>query len=506
MADTNLNLTPGLARLGLAADYIAVECPAAPWRAPVSRHWNDAAGDTIRFAVLLLADVAAVILAATAAVFGTHLASYLGLEPRSLAIGSDKLATAASDFGFVAIGAVAYLISQGRYRARQPLWSEMRQAVMVGCGALFVSCLEQFAVRGHASRQLLIGTWLLFPAFATLLRLAAKTGLNKAGLWQMNVVVLGEPSALRYASARLSANPLLGYRIVNALTPQQLGLGSVGNRYRRLLEAHGARHLILAIDFGSLAGRQLVEEVVRERVPFSLIFQAHGIPVSGYEPVSFFSDSTILLSHRNNLNSSLAKCVKAAFDIALSVPLLLLLAVPMLLIALLIRLDGGPALFSHARIGARGRVFRCLKFRTMVPDAETVLTDLLVRDAQARSEWTTSRKLACDPRVTRVGRFLRATSLDELPQLINIVRLDMSLVGPRPIVHAEVARYGEDFVYYCETRPGLTGLWQVSGRSDTTYERRVELDRWYVHNWTLWHDIAILLKTVPAVIFQHGAR
>ena len=130
---------------------------------------------------------------------------------------------------------------------------------------------------------------------------------------------------------------------------------------------------------------------------------------------------------------------------------------------------------------------------------------MLANEPAAREEWFATQKLRNDPRVTPIGRILRKTSLDELPQLLNIMRGEMSLVGPRPIVDAEVARYGQEISFYYETRPGITGLWQVSGRSNTSYDHRVSLDVWYVRNWTLWHDLAILLKTIPAVLKKDGA-
>jgi lipopolysaccharide/colanic/teichoic acid biosynthesis glycosyltransferase len=177
-----------------------------------------------------------------------------------------------------------------------------------------------------------------------------------------------------------------------------------------------------------------------------------------------------------------------------------------LTLALLVRRDGGPVFFRQSRVGAGGRMFRCIKFRTMHVDAEKQLKRVLVTDPAAAEEWAASQKLSNDPRVTKIGRFLRRSSLDEMPQLFNVLRAEMSLVGPRPIVPAEIERYGGDIEYYYEARPGLTGLWQVSGRSDASYASRVKLDVWYVRNWTLWHDIAILFKTIPAVFLQRGAR
>jgi undecaprenyl-phosphate galactose phosphotransferase len=163
-------------------------------------------------------------------------------------------------------------------------------------------------------------------------------------------------------------------------------------------------------------------------------------------------------------------------------------------------------LFAHRRIGAGGRHFYCLKFRTMVVNADQVLQQILATDPERAAEWRATHKLRDDPRVTRLGKLLRQMSLDEVPQLLNVIRLEMSLVGPRPIVDSEIAHYGEDIAHYYALRPGLTGLWQVSGRSDTSYARRVRLDVWYVNNWTIWHDLAVLLKTIPAVLRREGAR
>ena len=201
----------------------------------------------------------------------------------------------------------------------------------------------------------------------------------------------------------------------------------------------------------------------------------------------------------------LPRIAKRALDIVAGVLMLIGLAPLMLALAVLIRRDGQPALFRHRRIGASGQVFECLKFRSMIANADAVLADLLARSPEAKAEWDATQKLRKDPRITPVGRLLRKTSLDELPQLINVVLGDMSLVGPRPIVASEVRFYGDKIAYYQAVRPGVTGLWQVSGRSDTTYDRRVQLDVWYVRNRSLWLDIAILFRTLPAVLSRRGA-
>ncbi|GAB1436207.1 hypothetical protein MASR2M32_24520 [Sphaerotilus sulfidivorans] len=187
--------------------------------------------------------------------------------------------------------------------------------------------------------------------------------------------------------------------------------------------------------------------------------------------------------------------------------LLLLFAPLMAVIALLVwRRDGAPVLFGHYRIGQHGRPFRCLKFRSMYLDSEAMLRELLERDPAARAEWERDHKLSDDPRITPIGHFLRRTSLDELPQLLNVLRGEMSLVGPRPITLAELPRYGQVRWHYLSVRPGMTGLWQVSGRNDTTYDERVELDREFVEQHSLRLRLSILLRTLRVVIRGSGAR
>jgi lipopolysaccharide/colanic/teichoic acid biosynthesis glycosyltransferase len=192
----------------------------------------------------------------------------------------------------------------------------------------------------------------------------------------------------------------------------------------------------------------------------------------------------------------------------LSAIVLLVLSAPLLLlVALLVWLeDRGPVVFAHYRIGRNGRPFRCYKFRTMVCNADMVLRELLARDESLREEWERDQKLEHDPRITRIGNFLRRTSLDELPQLYNIFRGEMAFVGPRPIVVQELNRYGPWKRHYLSVPPGLTGLWQVSGRNDVSYDQRVALDRDYVeqHSWLL--DALIVARTFKVIALRHGAR
>lgn len=192
---------------------------------------------------------------------------------------------------------------------------------------------------------------------------------------------------------------------------------------------------------------------------------------------------------------------KRIVDLAIAVTALVMAAPVMILVALLVRMTmGGPTVFSHARVGFGGKPFNCYKFRSMVPNSDEVLKAYIEANPEARLEWEQTHKIRNDPRVTRLGRMLRKSSLDELPQLFNVIRGDMSCVGPRPVVKDELRQYGDHLGEYLRGRPGLTGLWQVSGRSSVDYASRVALDSHYVRNWSIWLDFAILFRTVFAVM------
>jgi lipopolysaccharide/colanic/teichoic acid biosynthesis glycosyltransferase len=205
-------------------------------------------------------------------------------------------------------------------------------------------------------------------------------------------------------------------------------------------------------------------------------------------------------------NLSLDEPITEAMNLLVALVALLFLAPVMIAVAAAVFCqDGGPVLFAHRRIGRDGRHFYCLKFRTMAVDAERRLAELLATDPRARAEWERDHKLRNDPRVTRLGAFLRKSSLDELPQLFNVLRGEMGLVGPRPIVDAEVPKYGRRFAKYCAVKPGITGLWQVSGRTDLSYNTRVAMDCLYAKHRSLLFDAWLLVLTVPAVLVRRGS-
>jgi len=209
---------------------------------------------------------------------------------------------------------------------------------------------------------------------------------------------------------------------------------------------------------------------------------------------------------RRNLLSPVNMLLKRFMDIALAILLMILFTPLFLLTALLIRLDSpGPIFFKQERIGRKGGRILIHKFRSMQVGADQILAAFLETNPEARAEWEQTQKLRNDPRITRVGKWIRKFSIDEFPQLLNILKGDMSLVGPRPIVDNEIPRYQDNFDVYSTMRPGVTGMWQVSGRNHTTYDERVMYDVYYIRNWSVWLDIYILLRTIWVVISRDGA-
>lgn len=220
---------------------------------------------------------------------------------------------------------------------------------------------------------------------------------------------------------------------------------------------------------------------------------------------SFLSESRPIVRSANRLWTCPDPLIGLLHQAAAALALLLLSPLMLVVAWRIWQVDGAPVLFGHFRVGRDGRMFKCLKFRSMRRDAEQRLAQLLSENPTLRAAWERDQKLPDDPRVTPIGHFLRRTSLDELPQLINVLRGEMRLVGPRPVTRPELMRYGATRWHYVTVAPGITGLWQVSGRNNTSYAERVALDRRYVESAGLLLDLKILLRTVHVVVTGHGA-
>lgn len=461
---------------------------------------------TMRLIALFSADVSSLILAAAVA-FMANVAVELQPLERSLCQIADQ------GFNWHGWGTllvvsllVIYFAVRGHYTSRVPVWTELRDLLIgVAVGFLCDSYIRVVIYGMPVGIESVI-RWTILAPCLLLVRNIARTVLDELGVWRMRVLIIGDETAAIPTQDAFLSEPRLGYEVVASISLRDAAAAHIHGRGARLLEQHGAEFAVIAIG-GDVCGEaaRIAEDLSRERVPFALVPAVDGLPVSAFSSHYFFTHDVMLLVYGNNLARPISRFIKTLFDQFVAFLLLLALSPLFLALAFLIRTDGGPVLFGHRRLGENGRHFLCLKFRSMVVNADAVLQEVLETDTRARVEWEATHKLHNDPRITPLGRILRKTSIDELPQLLNVLRGEMSLVGPRPIIDAEVPRYGLDISYYFEAKPGITGLWQVSGRSNTTYDHRVRLDVWYVRNWSLWHDIAILLKTLPAVFKKEGA-
>ncbi len=417
------------------------------------------------------------------------------------------------------------------YARRRPFWDELREIFRVLAVMFMVSGAAAFVAGLETGRGSHLIVWALNFLLIPLGRAGARQLLDDLGLWQRPAVIVGTGENARDAYLAINSERGMGYHILGFIkvgpndepAPSTGGSGqsegeslTIGaetfpifaptTSLESLLAMLGTPQIILALDsLTDTENQTLVQRLLAVHRNIHIVPSLRGLPLFGTQISHFFSHEVLFLTVRNNLSRRGPIWIKRLFDLVATSLLLVLLSPLFLVLSLLIRRSGGTAFYGHTRVGRDGKPFKCIKFRSMRPDADKVLKDLLENDPAARAEWDQDFKLKNDPRITPVGHFLRRTSLDELPQLINVVKGEMSLVGPRPIVTDELERYGDYVSLYLQVLPGVTGLWQVSGRNDTSYAERVSLDAWYVQNWSLWYDIAILFKTVGVVFNKRGA-
>jgi Undecaprenyl-phosphate galactose phosphotransferase WbaP len=378
---------------------------------------------------------------------------------------------------------------------------------------LFATLLFLFKEGGTYSRVVFLVSWMLALVLIPLARTVIRRWFGTSFWWGYPVAVFGSGEAARKVVMALQRQPELGLHPVVIFQederdhPAIPGVPIRGDFHCAPLYAKrlGLSHAIIAVP--GIVGPQLVRLLESHANVFRRVYVAPGLDeVSSFGIETRDICNSVTLELRRSLLDPVNQFAKRITDQSLSLLLGVFLLPLMLAVILIIRLESpGNALFFHRRIGFGGRQFRMWKFRTMRKDGNLMLEEYLRNHPEEQAEWLEKRKLRNDPRVTRVGRILRKTSLDELPQLWNVLRGDMSLVGPRPIVADEAVKYAEWFDHYCRVVPGLTGLWQVSGRSDTNYKERVDLDSYYVRNWSPWFDIYLLARTVRVVLKGEGA-
>lgn len=399
------------------------------------------------------------------------------------------------------------------YSYRKPFWFELKETMRtIAIFALFDLALVAFS-KWQFSRYIWVFCWTFALIMIPFFRAMTKHMLNRLGIWKKKTIILGAGKNGVEAYFALQSEEMLGFEVVafydDESTEATLQGLPVLNDPDVIWEIKktGDIHFIVAFEMESSDKtmqwlRMLSKKHCRS---ITVIPSLRGLPLYNTDMSLIFSHEVMLLRIHNNLAKRTSRFQKRAFDIVCSA-LIILVSSPLLAyLWYKVSRDGGPAIYGHQRVGRNGKLFPCYKFRSMVMNSQEVLEKLLDTDPEARAEWDRDFKLKNDPRITRVGRFIRRTSLDELPQLFNVLKGEMSLVGPRPIISEELVRYDDDVDYYLMAKPGMTGLWQVSGRNDVDYDTRVYFDSWYVKNWSLWNDIAILFKTVKVVLHRDGA-
>ena len=393
---------------------------------------------------------------------------------------------------------LSYLGARGHYTSRVPSWTQLGDVVIATTVALACDIFLTVAVydRPVATEGML--RWIAFCPCLLLLRAAARRVLHLSGMWTLRTLIVAVPADMEAAEAALTSDPALGYRLAGSVTPGHAASLS-DEELLGLLVQRGADFVVITAGTDeSQAEHAALDSLRRIGIPIALVPGLRGLPVTGFRQHYFLGHDIVMLVGSSNLARPISRIVEgglrpdrrhhpAGSARALAVG------------------AGGvdpcrrrAALYRHRRIGAGGRMFDCIKFRSMVVDADSVLRRLLAERS------CSGGRMGGDPEAAQMTRGSPGSGASCAPRAsMNCrscsmcVRGEMSLVGPRPIVRAEVARYGSDIEHYYAAKPGLTGLWQVSGRSDMSYARRVQLDVWYVRNWSLWHDIAILFKTDP---------
>lgn len=428
-------------------------------------------------------------------------------------------------FGWLLLVPLIFFGVEGLYTRRRSQWNEIGHLIKA-IGMSLIAMLAALALTQKSlfvSRATILLTGMSLFVLLPIVRYWTKRILGALGPWKKRILILGATDMAVLAMRGLAADTFLGYEVAGVVddNPQQMGplfasckgtqANIIGNlsAARELMQATNSRDVLIAMP--SLQHEKLLA-LVHELQPccdnIYVVPELWGLPMMNLQVDGFLRERVMMLKLSNNLAKPWNNWLKRGIDLLLGTALGLFLLPLCIILAFLVKLESvGPALFIQERLGYRGRNFLCVKFRTMRVDGDELLARYLTANPQARDEWQKYAKLReHDPRLTRIGGFLRRWSLDELPQLYNVLKGEMSLVGPRPYLPHELERIGIDLSTILSARPGMTGFWQVSGRNQITLEDRVKLEAWYVRNWTTWLDCIVFAKTFRVVLYpENGA-
>jgi len=454
----------------------------------------------------IVTDVAALVFGFLAAWLMSAIINVTFFDRANLIVPTVTYMVLALQYAALSAGVMLWFVHARHYEMRTPFWMETRKIVEAAGFAMLINCFLQVVSKLDFSRLWLITAWVFSMIGIITFRAIARNVLRRFNVWSIPTVLIGNGATAAETRAVLGSETNLGYRLVAQIRDLPLAFKEANFSWVALCRSYKVENVVVALDGEDFVHAcPALAQLMRERVPFSVVPPTHNLSVVGMTPQFFLGQDVMLMTHNKGLDHLLSRFLKRSFDIMISASAIVITSPIIFLLACIVKMDGGPAFYRHKRLGLNGQVFWCLKLRSMMVKNYEVLMKYLADNPAARAEWLRDHKLRHDPRVSLVGAFMRKTSLDELPQLWNVLRGEMSIVGPRPIIVSETLKYNSDIAFYFRVRPGITGLWQVSGRNDVTYDERVRMDSWYVRNWSLWHDITIMCKTFGVVFKRQGA-
>lgn len=401
------------------------------------------------------------------------------------------------------------------YTLKKPFWHESRRIFVSWCMTflLVFSTISLGKMSDIISRLFIIFIFGYILIFSMLFRYILKTKILNKKLFAENVIIIGYSNYMDKVKSSILIEHGLCFNILGVVITKnksyrgkQKILGNICD-IESIIKEYSISSAIVIKNEVDKTFENTLNHLQIELNKLLVVLDSQGIGFSNTEAIQLLNTNLNYIQINNNFKSLMNSAIKRFSDIILSLLLLPFLLIVILFISLLIKMTSeGPVFYGHKRVGRFGKEFYILKFRSMYQDADSRLKSMLEENDKIRTEWNKYYKLKNDPRVTNIGKFLRKTSLDELPQIFNVLKGDMSFVGPRPVIQDELDKYYREMVsYYCMVRPGITGLWQISGRNELDYETRVAKDSWYVLNWSVWLDIVILFKTPSIVLQKKGA-
>ncbi|GAA0542280.1 undecaprenyl-phosphate galactose phosphotransferase [Rhizomicrobium palustre] len=485
------------------------------WASPSNRSLLRGGRIWISIAVLATADILAFVFASILFRVGRPVPEVIFLNKFSSQRAVDLLI-------FLAVIFLIVRYISGDYSRRRLFWESTRVTVL----AVLVTSLPFFLVVAAFPNQYSlwaeVGTWASLAVTIPLFRQAGRKLMSMAGLWQLPTILITSPERLHSIGSALRQTLSLGYDVkwlavegdkdvaVEDLTGvKRVSISDPVELFAQLAEEGCDQAVVATEDAQSPEIISMMQRLMEFGITVSLSPSVSRLPLVNATTSFFFGRDIFLFQMRSSLQRFPHRVIKRVFDVVMSAVALLMFSPVFAAIAAIIKLryPGTPVFFGQKVVGRYGQPFLMWKFSTMRKDAHLVLEEVLAKRPDLRREWEETFKLKEDPRVLPgIGDFLRRTSLNELPQLLNVLTGEMSLVGPRPVKNAELIQfYGPAARLYKRVRPGITGLWQVSGRSDTSYDERIVYDEWYILNWSFWYDMVIVLQTVSAVLLRKGA-